>query len=188
LQLGSCSRLTILSLRTNNLSSIPDEIGRIPNLHVLNLSDNKLRNLPFGLMKLKHLTALWLADNQVCLTCCIECWITKIHLYNNYYYYSRLWPFIRDYLGEPVPEETFTYLYLLWSSIILYLLSPSTTIHSILPVQFTYLAVFQHNLSPCPLWSASWSGTLHFTLNTFLHSIIVFFLQHMPAPMQSVLL
>jgi len=53
-------------LRTNNLSSIPDEIGRIPNLHVLNLSDNKLCSLPFGLMKLKHLTALWLADNQVC--------------------------------------------------------------------------------------------------------------------------
>jgi len=66
LQLGSCQRLTILSLRTNNLSSIPDEVGRIPNLHVLNLTDNKLRNLPFGLMKLKHLTALWIADNQVC--------------------------------------------------------------------------------------------------------------------------
>jgi len=65
-QLGSCSRLTILSLRTNNLANIPDEIGRIPNLHVLNLSDNKLRSLPFGLMKLKNLTALWLADNQVC--------------------------------------------------------------------------------------------------------------------------
>jgi len=66
LQLGSCLRLTILSLRTNNLSSIPDEIGRIPNLHVLNLSDNQLRSLPFGLMKLKRLAALWLADNQVC--------------------------------------------------------------------------------------------------------------------------
>jgi len=65
-QLGSCLRLTILSLRTNNLLCIPDEIGRIPNLHVLNLSDNKLRNLPFGLMKLKNLTALWIADNQVC--------------------------------------------------------------------------------------------------------------------------
>jgi len=33
-----------------------------------------------------------------------------------------------------------------WSSIILYLLPPSTTIHSILPVQFTYLTVFLHKI------------------------------------------
>jgi len=54
-----------------------------------------------------------------------------------------LWPFVRDYRGEPVPEETFTHLHLSWSSIILYQLPPSTAIHSILPVQFT---VFLHNL------------------------------------------
>ena len=34
-------------------------------------------------------------------------------------------------------------------------------IHSILPVQITCLAIFLHNLSPCPLWSTSWSGALH---------------------------
>jgi len=35
-----------------------------------------------------------------------------------------------------------------------------------------------HNLSPSLLWFTSWSGTLHFILHTFLHPIIVFFLQH----------
>jgi len=36
-----------------------------------------------------------------------------------------LWPFVRDYQGVPVPEETFTHSHLSWSSIILYLLPPS---------------------------------------------------------------
>jgi len=70
--------------------------------------------------------------------------------------------FVWDNLGEPVPEETFTHLYLLWSSIIPYLLHPSTTIHGILSVQSTRLTVFFHNLSPSFLWSTSWPGTLHF--------------------------
>ena len=34
--------------------------------------------------------------------------------------------------------------------------------------------VFLHNLSPSPLWSTSWSGTLHFILHAFLHPVIVF--------------
>jgi len=42
--------------------------------------------------------------------------------------------FVRDNPGEPVPEEVFTHLHLSWSSIIPYLLHPSTTIHGILPV------------------------------------------------------
>ena len=56
-------------------------------------------------------------------------------------------PFVRDYPGEPVPEETFTHSLLSWSSIIPYLLHPSIMIHSILPFQFTCLAVFFHSLS-----------------------------------------
>jgi len=36
-----------------------------------------------------------------------------------------LWPFVPDYPGEPVPEETFIHSHLSWSSIILYLLPPS---------------------------------------------------------------
>jgi len=99
-----------------------------------------------------------------------------------------LWPFVWDYLGEPVQEETFTHSHLSWLSIILYLLPPSTIIHSILRVQLMCLTVFLHNLSPSFLWSTSWPGTLHFIIYRFLHSIIVFFSQHMPIPPQPVLL
>jgi len=95
-------------------------------------------------------------------------------------------PFVRDYPGEPVPEETLTHPPS-WSSSDLYQLPPSTTIHSIL-VQITCLAVFLHNLFPCPLWSTSWSGALHLIFHTFLHTISVIFLQHMPISSQPVLL
>jgi len=61
-----------------------------------------------------------------------------------------LQPFVRDYPGELVPEETLTHPPS-WSSSNLYQFLPSTTIHGILPVQITYLAIFLHNLSPCPL-------------------------------------
>jgi len=42
-----------------------------------------------------------------------------------------------------------------------YQLSPSTTIHSILPIQSMCFTVFFHNLSPSFLWTTSWPGTLH---------------------------
>jgi len=45
-----------------------------------------------------------------------------------------------------------------------------------------------HNLAPSFLWSSSWPGTLHFILHTFLHPIIVFLSQHIPIPLQPVLL
>ena len=86
-------------------------------------------------------------------------------------------PFVRDYPGEPVPEETLTHPPS-WSSSNLYQLLPSTTIHSILPVQTACLAVFLHNLSPCPLWSTSWSGALHLIFHTFLHPITLLFTRH----------
>ena len=47
-----------------------------------------------------------------------------------------------------------------------YQLAPSTTIHSILPVQLRVWQSFLHNLCPWPLWSISWPGTLHFILHT----------------------
>ena len=50
------------------------------------------------------------------------------------------------------------------------------------------LAIFLHNFSPCPVWSTSWSGALHLIFHTFLHPISVVFSQHMPIPLQSVLL
>jgi len=54
---------------------------------------------------------------------------------------------------------------------ILYQLLPSTTIHSILLVQIKCLAIFLHNLFPCPLWSTSWSGALHLIFHTVLYAI-----------------
>jgi len=84
------------------------------------------------------------------------------------------WPFVPDYPGEPVPEETFTHSHRYLSSAVLYPFHQSTMIHSILPVQFMCLTVLLHDLSPGPLWSASWSGTLHFILHTFIHPVFVF--------------
>jgi len=62
-------------------------------------------------------------------------------------------------------------------------LPPSTMIHSILPVRFVCLTLFLHNLSPSPLGSTSESETLQFTIHTFLHTIIIFFSQHMSIPL-----
>uniref|UniRef100_A0A1A8BMW2 Leucine rich repeat containing 7 n=1 Tax=Nothobranchius kadleci TaxID=1051664 RepID=A0A1A8BMW2_NOTKA len=53
-----------MSLRSNKLEFLPDEIGQMTKLRVLNLSDNRLKNLPFSFTKLKDLAALWLSDNQ----------------------------------------------------------------------------------------------------------------------------
>ena len=81
-----------------------------------------------------------------------------------------LWPFVWDYLGEPIPEETFTHSPS-WSSSNRYQLLPSTTIHRLASslFNFTYLTIFLHNCPPSPLWSASWSGALHFIFHTFLY-------------------
>ena len=48
-----------------------------------------------------------------------------------------------------------------------------TTIHSILLVQIMCLAIFLHNLFPCPLLSTSWSGALCLIFHTFLHPISI---------------
>jgi len=79
---------------------------------------------------------------------------------NNNSHFTALCP---DYLGEPVPEETFTHL----TIGLLFQLPPSTAIRSILRVQFICSTVFLHNLSPSPLWSTSWSGTLDNILHAF---------------------
>jgi len=65
-----------------------------------------------------------------------------------------------------------SFLHLLWSTA-----SPLFTLRA---------WQFLHNLSPSPLWSTSWSGTLHFILHSFLHQVIVFFSPHMPIPLQPV--
>jgi len=96
-------------------------------------------------------------------------------------------PFVRDYQGEPVPEETFTHPPT-WSASNLCQLLPSTTIFGILLVQTTWLAVFLHNLCPCPVLSVSWSGALYLIFHTFLHPVSVFLLPHMAMPSQHVFL
>jgi len=115
------------------------------------------------------------------------CQTCSLDQFNNNNTTTMLRPFVHDYPGELVPEETLTHPPS-WSSSNLYQLLPSTTIHSILIVQITCLAIFLHNLFPCPLWSISWSGALHLIFHTFLHLISVFFSQHMPIPSQPVLL
>jgi len=70
-------------------------------------------------------------------------------------------PFVRDYPGEPVPAETFTHPPS-WSSSKLYQLLPSATIHSILLVQITCLAIFLYNLSMSSLvYLLVWSPPPH---------------------------
>jgi len=113
-------------------------------------------------------------------------------LENYYYYYYYYYSFTALCLGLPGWASTRRNIHplsLSWSSIIRYQLPPSTTINSILPVQFTFLTVFLHNLSPSlfglPLGMApSTSYSIHF----FTHSVTVFFTQHMAKPTQPVLL
>ena len=53
----------VLSLRENQLTWLPREIGTCSELHVLDVSGNRLQHLPFTLTNL-NLKALWLAENQ----------------------------------------------------------------------------------------------------------------------------
>jgi len=66
----------------------------------------------------------------------------KWHVYNN----NRFTALCPRLPGEPVPKETFTHPPS-WSSSNLYQLLPSTTMHSILPVQITCFAIFAQPLS-----------------------------------------
>lgn len=40
-QIGNCKNVTVMSLRSNKLEFLPDEIGQMTKLRVLNLSDNR---------------------------------------------------------------------------------------------------------------------------------------------------
>jgi len=74
------------------------------------------------------------------------------------YAYKSLQPFVWNYPGEPIPEVTITNSHLSWSSAILYQLSSSTMIHSILPVQLACLTSF----CTTPLQSSlAWHPPLH---------------------------
>jgi len=114
-----------------------------------------------------NVTSLWKLS---CYTCnhFYTLYILHTHTHTNTQPFYGSLNSVRDNLGEPIPEGTFTHSYLSWSSVIS-LLPPYITIHGILPVQFTCLTVFSHNLCSSFLWSTSWPGTLSFILHTFLH-------------------
>jgi len=88
-----------------------------------------------------------------------------ISLLHTRLFYGSL-DFVRDNLGESLPEETFTHSHLSWSSVSYYLLPPSIMIHGIPPVQFTCLTVIFHYLQDffgLPLGLApSTSYSIHF--------------------------
>lgn len=46
-QIGSCKNVTVMSLRSNKLEFLPDEIGQMQKLRVLNLSDNRYSSQHF---------------------------------------------------------------------------------------------------------------------------------------------
>jgi len=96
---------------------------------------------------------------------------------NTQHHFTALWILSGTTRVSQYQKKTFTHSHLSWSSVIPYLLPPSVTIHGILPIKFTCLTVFFHNLCPSFLWSASWPVTLHLILHTFLHSVVLF-LQH----------
>jgi len=70
--------------------------------------------------------------------------------------------FVRDYLGRPVPEETFTSSHSSCSSDILYQLPPSTVIRPICWKFFTCLSPLEHPV-------CRWTWVSQFPLELFLH-------------------
>ena len=98
-------------------------------------------------------------------------WLIKLHTHTQPFFTAQ-WilsgtTWVSRYQKKHSPTQ-----HLSWSSIVPYLLYPSTMIHGILPVQSTHLTVFFHNPIPSFLCSTSWPDTLHFIFYTFLHPII----------------
>ena len=61
--MGGCTKMGTLTLRDNNITSLPHELGHLKQLHVLDVAGNKLRSLPFSLTTCP-LKAIWLSENQ----------------------------------------------------------------------------------------------------------------------------
>ena len=131
-------------------------------------------NIPLTARAIGNDVVFWALFNQCkCSINCVYKWFSKFHLLSSANqlllhtqpFYGCL-DFDWDNLGELVPEETFTHIHLLWSSVIPYLLPPFIVIHGILPIRFMCLTVFFHNLCPSFLWSTSWCSTLRFILHT----------------------
>jgi len=117
------------------------------------------------------------AVKRVCV--CVRVWMVTLLIT-----WTEFWtntqpvnsPLVRDYLGRPVPEETFIHSHPSWSPDILYQLTPSTTIHSILFIGLSFECTVYIKLSasgnasgfthththpfngPFP-WLPGWAGT-----------------------------
>ena len=61
--LGELSKLEMLYLHNNNLTSIPPELGQLSNLKWLDLDNNNLTSLPPELGQLSNLKELYLGNN-----------------------------------------------------------------------------------------------------------------------------
>ncbi len=64
-ELGSLTSLKYLYLQDNHLTSLPSQIGNLNELEWLILNDNHLLSLPPEIGNLNHLTILWLSSNQL---------------------------------------------------------------------------------------------------------------------------
>ena len=62
--LTSHKNLTILILRSANLTSLPSNIDQLDQIQFLDVSDNKLTHLPYGILKLPSLVELNIARNS----------------------------------------------------------------------------------------------------------------------------
>ena len=55
--------ITVVYLFDNDLSSLPDSIGKLSNLKEISLANNQLKNLPESIANLTSLTQLDVIDN-----------------------------------------------------------------------------------------------------------------------------
>jgi len=64
-KISNLAGLSILDLHDNQLETLPDQIGDLPNIRKLNIGHNRLSSLPAGLFNLKELRTLQLNNNHL---------------------------------------------------------------------------------------------------------------------------